>query len=78
MLVTLCKVGEMSFSVLGSNDFHVEAENENLPLRQNLKYDLKLSLCRLTELIKKNCTKRSAARVPRLFCHNSSNHNIDS
>ena len=51
---------------------------KDLPLRQNLKYDLKLSLRRLTEFIKKNCAKRSAARVPRLFCHHSSNHNIDS
>ena len=52
-----------TFGVLGTNDFHVAAENENLPPRQNLKYDLKLSLCRLTEFVKKKIALKEVLHV---------------
>ena len=44
MLVTLCKVSELYFRLLGTNGFHAKAENERFNVavsrcRQNLKYE---------------------------------------
>ena len=43
MVVTLYKIGELHFRLLGTNGFHVEAENERFiaagsPCRQNPQY----------------------------------------
>ena len=44
MLVTLCKIGEVQFRMLGTDGFHIKVENERLTaagLRflQNLEYE---------------------------------------
>ena len=44
MLITLYKIGELHFRLLGTNSFHVKAESErstaaSLRCRQNLKYE---------------------------------------
>ena len=44
MSVTLCKIGEVYFRLLGTNGFHVKAKNKRFTaagsrFRQNLKYD---------------------------------------
>ena len=44
MLLTFYKIGEMHFRLLGTNGFHVKAENERFTAagsrcRQNLKYE---------------------------------------
>ena len=44
MLVTLCKASELYFRLLGTNGFHMKAENERFTAsgsrcRQNLKYE---------------------------------------
>ena len=45
MLVTLCEIGEVSFSLLGTNGFHVKLENERFTAvvsrcRRNLNYEI--------------------------------------
>ena len=52
MLVTVYKVDEVHFRFLGTNGFHVKAENEGftaagLRCRQNLKYEQFMSFGRL-------------------------------
>ena len=44
MLITLYKIGELHFRMLGANDFHVKAKSERFTAassrcRQNLKYE---------------------------------------
>ena len=47
MLITLYKIGELLFRLLGTNGFHVKAKSERFTAatprcRQNLKRDLKI------------------------------------
>ena len=71
MLITLYKIGEPRFRLLGTNGFHVKAENESFTAaswrcRENLKYEIfTSSFGRLLRL--KHCTKKRAARAARLF-----------
>ena len=69
MLFTLYKVNELYSRVLGTNGFHVKAENERFTVAvsrfpQNLKYEI--SGRRLADYVKKLHQKR-AARAARLF-----------
>ena len=56
MLLTFYKIGEMHFRLLGTNGFHVKAENERFTAagsccRQNLKYEtFTLSFDRLRKM----------------------------
>ena len=64
MLVTLCEIGEEHTS-----GFHVKAKNERFTAagsrcRQNPNIENFTSFARLRQ---KNCTKKRAARVARLF-----------
>ena len=69
MLVTLYKIGEVHFRLLGTNGFYARAKNERFTAAgsrclQNLKNEnLTSSFGRLRE----NCTKKRAARAARLF-----------
>ena len=68
MLITLYKIGELHFRLLGTNGFHVKAKSErftsaSLRCRQNLKYE-NFIVCQTTS---KHCTKKRAARAARLF-----------
>ena len=72
MLITLYKIGEVHFRLLGTNGFHVKA-NERFTAassrcRHNLKYEnFTSSFCRLQYSASKHCTKKRAARAARLF-----------
>ena len=61
MLVTLHEIGEVRFRFLGTNGFHVKAENENFSTagsccHQNLKYENFTSLFdRLRQQIATKC-----------------------
>ena len=80
MLVTLYKIGELHFRLLGTNGFHVKAKNErftaaNSRCRQNLKYEnFTLSFGRLRQNIapRKACSTCSTI----IFLH-STNQIID-
>ena len=70
-LVTLYKLGEVYFLLLGTNSFHVKAENEIFTAagsccRQNLKYE-NFTHVVVWKTTSKNCTKERAARVARLL-----------
>ena len=69
MLVTLYKIGQVHFRLLGTYDFHVKAEIENLLLRAHVVVrtsSTKIPRRHLTDYVK-NCTKKRAARAARLF-----------
>ena len=69
-MVTLYKISDVHFSLLGTNGFHVKAENErftaaDLRCRQNLKTEnFTSSFGRPRE---KNCTEKHAVRAARSF-----------
>ena len=69
MLITLYKIGELLFRLLGTIGFHVKAKNERFTAvssrcGQNLKYEnFTSSFCRLRQ----NYVKKRAARAARLF-----------
>ena len=68
MFVTLLKIDEVHFRLLGTNGLHVKAKNERFTAagsrcRQNLKY---LNFV-IWQTAVKNCTKKRAARAARLF-----------
>ena len=70
MLVTLHKIGEVYFRFLGTNGFHVKAENEQFTAagsrcRQNLKYENFTSSSGRLRL--KNCNEKRVARAAQLF-----------
>ena len=73
MLITLYKIGELHFRLLGTNGFHVKAKSErstaaSLRCRQNLKYEnFTSSFGRLQYSTSKHCNKKRAARAARLF-----------
>ena len=67
MLITLYKIGEVHFRLLGTNGFHVKAKNERFSstssrCRQNLKYEnFTSSFGRLRQ----NIAEKSVQHVPR-------------
>ena len=68
-LVTLNKTDEVSFHLIGTNDFHVKAENERFTAAGSRCYrtsNLKTSVV-VWQTTSKHCTKKRAARVARLF-----------
>ena len=69
MLVTLYKIAEVHFRLLGTSGYRVKANNERYNAasshcRQNVKREI--SRRRLADYVK-NCTKKRAARAARLF-----------
>ena len=70
MLITLYKMGEVHFRLLGTHGFHVKTESERFSVtssrcRQNLKYEnFTSSFGRLRQNI---VAKKRAARAARLF-----------
>ena len=70
MLITLYKIGELHFHLLGTNGFHVKAKSERFTAatprcRQKLKYENFTSS--FSRLRQKHCTKKRAGRAARLF-----------
>ena len=70
MLITLYKIGELHFRLLGTNGFHVNAKSERFTAatpccRQNLKY-VKFHVA-VWQTTSKHCTKKRATRAARLF-----------
>ena len=70
MLITLYKIGELHFRLLGTSGFHVKAKSERFTAatprcRQNLKYE-KFHVVVL-QTTSKHCTKKRAAGATRLF-----------
>ena len=70
MLITLYKIGEVHFRLLGTNGFHAKAKNERFTAAgsrccQNLE-KRKISRRHLADYVK-NYTKKHAARAARLF-----------
>ena len=68
MLVALYKIGGVHFLLLGTNGFHVKAENERSTAassrwRQNLKYSPEKISRRLWQTTSTHCTKKRAARL---------------
>ena len=82
MLITLYKIGELHFRLLGTNGFHVKAKNErytaaSLGCCQNLKnFNMKISRCRLADYIKKLHQKACRTCSTIIFLH-STNEIID-
>ena len=81
MLVTWYKVSELCFRLLGTNDFHVKAENEACTVavsrcRRNRKYENFKSSFRFGRLCQKNCTK-SVTHVQHDSFPHSTNQIID-
>ena len=80
MLITLYKIGELHFRLLGANGFHVKAKSErstaaSLRCRQNLKYEnFRSSLGRL--YIRQNIATNSVPHVEHDYFSslNQSNH----
>ena len=71
MFITLCKTGEVSFHLIGTNGFHAKAKNDLL-LRARVVVrtsHMKISHCRSADYVKKLHQKRAAraARAARLF-----------
>ena len=69
MLVTLYKLGEVHFRLLGTNGVHVKTKNEGFTAvgsrcRQNLKCE-KFHVV-VWQTASKNCTEKRAARAARL------------
>ena len=75
MLVTLYKIGEVHFRLIGADGFHVRDKNERFTAagsrcRQNLKYVI-------WQTTSQNCTKKRAARAARLCFPYSTSQIID-
>ena len=76
MLVT-DEIAEVYFRLLGTNGFHVKAEDENLPLRACVVVrtsSMKISRRHLADYVKKLCKKACRTCVPLFFPFNQSNH----
>ena len=80
MLHTFYKIGEMHFRLLGTNGFHVKAEKDrDLLLRVRVvarTWSMKLSLCRLTDYVRRMHQKACCTCSTIIFPH-STNHIID-
>ena len=77
MLITLYKIGELHFRLLGTNGFHVKAKSERFTAassrcRQNLKYENSSSFARLRQ----NIAPKSVRHVQHDYFppFNQSNH----
>ena len=71
MFITLYKIGELHFRLLGTNGFHVKAKSERFTAAssrccQNLKYGNFMHVV-VWQTTSKHCTKERAARAARLF-----------
>ena len=66
MLVTLCGMAEVSFPLIGANDFKIKAENEKSTAAASRRchhyFKCENSSHRSADYVK-NCTKKGAARA---------------
>ena len=67
MLVTLSKIREVHFRLLGRNGFHVKAENERFTAVLSSEPQKRKFHFVIWQTTSKNCTKKRAAQGARLF-----------